>query len=179
MRLFIGIDFNRETIELMESTITKLESIAEKGRFVRPELLHLTVEFLGEIESERLNELQEIIEGFKFKPFNIKPSGFGTFKRRDGDILWLGIEENQNLQALWERLHNTLNDAGFKVEDRPYVPHITLGRKVRITTDINELESGMARVMPDSLVDRIHIFHSTSKNGRLEYIKIYSGEIQK
>lgn len=179
MRLFIGIDFNDETIELMESTITKLKNIAEKGRFVRPELLHLTVEFLGEIESERLNELQEIIEDIKFDPFYIKPSNFGTFKRREGDILWVGIKENQDLQALWAMIHKTLRDSGFKVEDRPYVPHITLGRKVRITSDINELESSMARAMPDSLVDRIHIFHSTSKNGHLEYIKIYSGVIQK
>lgn len=178
MRLFIGIDFNNETIELMEATITKLKGLAEKGRFVRSDLLHLTVEFLGEIESDRLNELQEHIEGIRFKPFYIRPSGFGTFKRREGDILWIGIKENQELQALWGRLHDTLNDAGFKVEDRPYVPHITLGRKVRITSDINELESSMARVMPNSLVDRIHIFHSTSKNGRLEYIKIFSGQIQ-
>lgn len=179
MRIFIGIDFNDVIIKLMESTITKLIDIAEKGRFVRSDLLHLTVEFLGEIEAERLSELQEIIEGIKFEPFYIRPSGFSSFKKREGDIFWIGIEENQDLRALREKLHKTLSDAGFIGEDQPYVPHITLGRKVKITSDIKELESRMAQEMPESLVDCIHIFHSTSKNGRLEYIKIYSGKIQK
>lgn len=179
MRLFVGIDFNDETIKLIESTISKLEGIAEKGRFVRPELIHLTVEFLGEIEPGRVTELQELMKGIKFEPFYIKPTGLGTFKRREGDILWIGVEENQELQLLWDKLHNTLKDAGFKVEERPYIPHITLGRKVRLSTDILEIESNMSHAMPETLVDRVHIFHSTSKNGRLEYIRIYSGEVQK
>lgn len=179
MRLFIGIDFSDETIKLIESTIRKLEVIADKGRFVRPDLIHLTVEFLGEVEPGRLTELQELMKSIKFEPFYIRPFGLGTFKRREGDILWIGIEESQDLQLLWDKLHKTLMAAGFKVEERPYIPHITLGRKVRLSSDIKEIESNMSQAMPKSLVDRIHIFHSTSKNGRLEYIRIYSGEVQK
>ncbi len=178
MRLFIGIDFNQETIELIDIAIKRIQSTAEKGRFVRPDMLHLTVEFLGEVEPERVKSLEDVIDELKFKPFSVKPITFGTFKRREGDILWMGLEESKELQELWRELHCLLLASGFKLEVRPYIPHVTLGRKVKLPTEFNDLERTLAQNMPYTLVERIHLFHSTSENGSLEYRKIYSGRAQ-
>ncbi|MCS4516605.1 2'-5' RNA ligase family protein [Clostridium botulinum] len=57
-------------------------------------------------------------------------SYIGSFKRRDKEIIWLGIEENKCLITLQRELRNLLINNGFQIEDRKYKPHITIGREI-------------------------------------------------
>lgn len=178
MRLFIGFDLNEVSLRFLSDLIKKLQLKAEKGRFVDPGLIHLTLEFLGDVEKEKIPELEWIIRSISWEPFELKLSELGCFKRREGDIVWIGLNESSKLINLWKELHRKLKNAGFKVEDRPYIPHITLGRRVRFFEDYDSINKTMAQPMPSFIVDKLHLYHSTSENGNLEYLKIISTEAE-
>jgi 2'-5' RNA ligase len=94
--------------------------------------LHLTMKFLGEICSDRLPVLGGALEGVAavFAPFPLEVSGGGTFPGpRNPRVLWVGFREPLELVAkLQQNIENALSGAGFPREDRPFHPHITVGR---------------------------------------------------
>ena len=100
-------------------------------RWVPPENVHLTLKFLGEIEEDLLPELSAAVEESVAgtDPFDMALNGFGAFPSlRRPSVVWLGIEPNDTLSALQEKLERALEGLGFPREDRPFRPHMTLGR---------------------------------------------------
>ena len=103
----------------------------ERITWVDPLNIHLTLAFLGDTEDERIKVagimLKQKCTGFG--EFDFSLSGTGVFKDlRDPRVIWIGIKEFDRLQELNEQVKTGLKDTGFKVEDRPFKPHITIGR---------------------------------------------------
>ncbi len=102
-------------------------------RWVRPENVHLTLKFLGDVSKEdllgRVAEALEPVAG-RYAPFEAEPSTFGAFpSARRARILWAGIGEGSDpLRALAGDVEASLEPLGFEHEDRAYMPHLTLGR---------------------------------------------------
>ena len=102
-------------------------------RWVRPENVHLTLKFLGDVSKDdllgRVTEALEPVCG-RHEPFEAEPSGFGAFpSARRARILWAGIGEgSEPLRALAKDVEASLEPLGFGREDRAYMPHLTLGR---------------------------------------------------
>ena len=145
MRLFIAINFNENEKKSIENIIREVEKDSIQGRFVKNEHMHLTLEFLGEVPLEKVEIIKKTIAQITFEPFTMNLSNLGYFKRRDGNIYWLGIENNETLFEIQGKLHELLINEGFNLENRPYKPHITIGRKVKMRKDFN----------PESLLDDI------------------------
>src|SRR5690606_28768630 len=137
MRLFIAINFEEQVKEKIQEIIEDLEKNSFQGRFVGKEHLHLTLEFLGEIPEERVEKIKSIMDKPSYNPFVLKLSQIGYFKRHEGNIYWLGLDQNKSLIDTQRTLHKLLDEEGFKLEDRPYKPHITLGRKVKLNGGFN------------------------------------------
>ncbi|NLL73853.1 MAG: RNA 2',3'-cyclic phosphodiesterase, partial [Clostridiales bacterium] len=97
IRLFIALNFNNEVKTQINEVINKVKEYSIQGKFVNEEHIHLTVEFLGEIQSNRLNLVKEIMRKLEFSAFTFRLSKLGYFKRREGNIYWLGIEDNDTL----------------------------------------------------------------------------------
>lgn len=74
--------------------------------------------------------LKAIMDELEFEAFTLSLTKVGYFKRREGNIYWLGVEGNETLFNMQKKLHQSLIDKGFELEDREYRPHITLGRCV-------------------------------------------------
>ena len=94
--------------------------------------LHATVKFLGEIRAERVSALGEALAGIAagFPPFSLDAAGGGTFPgARNPRVLWVGFREPLELVGkLQQNIENALSGAGFPREDRPFHPHVTVGR---------------------------------------------------
>ena len=98
------------------------------GRATRPEKLHLTLFFLGDVERTRLAEVQAAAAARRAARFDLVLDRLGYFRR--ARIAWLGAEDcPPALTSLVARLTRNLARAGIEGEDRPYVPHITLARE--------------------------------------------------
>jgi RNA 2',3'-cyclic 3'-phosphodiesterase len=104
-------------------------------RLTAPERVHLTLKFLGEVPPEDLPRLVSTLEGIGRHGghFDASTSGFGAFpSTRRARILWAGIGNgSEEIVSLARAVEHLLEPEGFDPEDKPFVPHLTLGRARR------------------------------------------------
>jgi RNA 2',3'-cyclic 3'-phosphodiesterase len=132
VRAFVAVFPPSEVREALLSAARELP-VAGAVRWIRPDNVHLTLKFLGDVPKEELLDQVagsiEVVCG-RHEPFEAGPSAFGAFpSARRARILWAGIAEGSDrLRALAEDVETSLEPLGFEREDRAYVPHLTLGR---------------------------------------------------
>ncbi|WNY26108.1 RNA 2',3'-cyclic phosphodiesterase [Methanolapillus millepedarum] len=175
-RLFVAINFPPAVREQLTEIIAGAKKKAREGNFTRDENLHLTLAFIG--ETERLEDAKHAVEQISASCFDLTLSGFGTFKRRDGDIFWMGMEKCPPLLDIQKRLCRHLTDCGFEIDKR-FTPHLTLGRHVIFQKDFDA--EAFAKTVPPMTVpvERISLMKSERVNGRLIYVETASKELQK
>jgi len=101
-------------------------------KWVRPESLHLTLKFLGDVEQERISAAACAIERSvsALSAFDLALGGTGAFPnpRRPG-VLWIGVRKGaEPLASLAGAVESALAGLGFERERRPFSAHLTLGR---------------------------------------------------
>lgn len=174
MRLFIAINFEEHIKNPLQDIITELKKSSIQGKFVNKENMHLTLEFLGEINDNKVEAIKNAMDQISTKSFSMELSGIGYFKRREGNIYWVGVKENDILYKTQAELHNMLLGKGFDLEDRQYKPHLTLGRKVKMDETFNS-ETLLNDIEQLTInVDKIDLMKSENINGKLIYSVIYS-----
>jgi 2'-5' RNA ligase len=169
MRLFIAINLSSDVKDALSETIANLRHIAQRGRYSRWDNLHLTLAFIG--ESDRIDDITavmtDVAERAFQEPLRITLSGAGSFKGRDGDTHWIGVQKTPELNKLAEALATALRNAGFEVEKRRFSPHITIGRKVVVPAGAE------VQVFPVSmLADHISLMRSDLYADGAEYTEI-------
>ena len=174
IRLFIAINFNEEVKAQINQIIDRVKSNSVHGRFVSEENIHLTLEFLGEVQEHRIGLIREIMDGLEFEPFTLGLTKIGCFRRPEGKIYWLGVEDCHTLYEIQKALRQSLIEKGFKLENREYRPHITLGRKVILKEGFNagELDDIAGRIKIG--VNRIDLMKSDFINRKPMYSLVYS-----
>jgi 2'-5' RNA ligase len=104
-------------------------------KWVDPESIHLTLDFLGSILPSRSSEILAAIGPVvrQRKPFGCGVGGLGAFPGIRGPrVLWLGVDaRGTDLEALVIEIENALEPLGFPRERRPFRPHLTLARSRR------------------------------------------------
>jgi RNA 2',3'-cyclic 3'-phosphodiesterase len=128
-RAFISIDLAGK-LELNEVT-RALKGLFIQQNIVAPELIHLSLKFLGDITVSKVNDLLEkmrsAVEGIA--PFDLTFKGLGAFPKPDNPrVIWIGVIAPENLELIAKRIEDGCADLGFKKEERPFSPHITLSR---------------------------------------------------
>ena len=175
MRLFTAIVFDQETKEKIYKIEERLRSQSKKGSFTIKDNLHLTLNFIGETDKAKLVEkaMKEAVEAADISAFNLTFSGFGRFKRREGDICWVGVERNETLIRLQKELAERLINASFALDGQDYTPHLTLARKARFGNKFSEREFAAAVPGIKQHVGRISLMKSERINGKLTYMEIF------
>lgn len=131
MRVFVAVF---PPPELREEVLARARHLSLRGRvrWSRPENVHLTLKFLGNVREEVLTglcaALKEVCK--RHVAFDAGLAGFGAFpSARRAQILWAGIGVGSDeLRSLATDLDAALAPLGFEREKRPYTPHLTLGR---------------------------------------------------
>ncbi|MDA1188603.1 MAG: RNA 2',3'-cyclic phosphodiesterase [Chloroflexi bacterium] len=133
MRAFIAINLPVEIREILATQIDELDKTAIHGlRTVRPEGIHLTLKFLGEIPDTRAGDIEEALRQSTkpFRPLTLKLSEAGTFPSPESArVLWIGVAGNT---AVLNRLHQSIDTSmeplGFAREMKKFQPHLALAR---------------------------------------------------
>ncbi|MFN8618045.1 MAG: RNA 2',3'-cyclic phosphodiesterase [Dehalococcoidia bacterium] len=133
VRLFVACEVPDDVKDTIGEVI---EGLRQKSgpdvRWIRPEGVHVTLKFLGEVPTKKLPAvklaIQEAVVGHS--PFELEFSTIGTFGGREGlRIMWVGIAGDVlRLEALVRAVNAALAVVGFEPERRPFRPHLTLGR---------------------------------------------------
>ena len=134
MRCFIAIDID-ETIQAALADLQKNlrdDAHLEKGEatWVKPNLMHLTIKFLGDINDEQTPHVCKIVEevAARHKTFTVEVANVGTFGK-PAKVLWVGIGENsRELMALQKDMEDAFATAGWPKEAREFAGHLTLCR---------------------------------------------------
>lgn len=128
MRTFIGIDLPENIKENLREVIERVKKIKE-AKPVKVENLHITLKFLGEIESGKIELIRGKLNLVKnFKSFDVEIKGIGVFpSEKKVRVLWVGAEDNGYLKKLNDRIEESLKEFGFEKE-REFVSHITIAR---------------------------------------------------
>lgn len=109
-----------------------------QGRATRPESLHMTLSFLGEIPDKRVPDLSACAQSVFARPFNFELNRAACFPR--AKVAWLGsTEPPQELFDLQAILQAELVAADFEVDSRPFMPHITVARGVEIGLPVRDI----------------------------------------
>ncbi|MFC0562030.1 RNA 2',3'-cyclic phosphodiesterase [Halalkalibacter alkalisediminis] len=101
-------------------------------RWVHEEDYHVTLVFLGACTLEQLEHIQKecAVRLAKVKSFPLDLASVGTFGKKDKPrIFWLGLEEQPLLHDVRKEVSAICEEAGFKLEKRPFSPHVTVARK--------------------------------------------------
>src|SRR3990167_10081867 len=131
IRTFIAIELPAKIIGGLKEIQDELKDGTNKVTWVKPENIHLTIKFLGDIEADKIDSIAGLLKSAaaKNRSFDISVKGVGGFPTIDNPrVLWVGIEEgNVNLSALYNNIEDALSAIGFEKEERPFKPHLTLG----------------------------------------------------
>jgi 2'-5' RNA ligase len=131
-------------------------------RWVRPELMHLTLAFLGEVPPDFIAaataRLTECASGHG--PFTMRLKGLGAFPSPTrARVVWIGAEQGRDeVCTLQAGVVKALRSAGYQPERRPFSPHLTIGR-VRVPADVSGAVAGQFESEPFA-IDRVVLFRS-------------------
>jgi 2'-5' RNA ligase len=133
MRTFFCIELEDRIKEELDGITRRLKRGGEvRVSWVRPENLHITLKFLGQVDPERVEELQlageMACEGLE--AFALELDQVGAFPNPGRPrIIWAGSSSPpEEIFQIYRRLERELGPLGFPPEGKPYTPHITLGR---------------------------------------------------
>jgi 2'-5' RNA ligase len=130
MRAFIAIDLPGPLRAALADAQHSFRDAGHDVRWTRPEGIHLTLKFLGEISDAQTKQVVEALAQIgPFEPFSVEVKGFGFFPQAQRPrVFWAGVEAPPALAELAARVESTMEKIGFAREDRAFSPHLTLAR---------------------------------------------------
>lgn len=132
LRLFVAVEIPLEIRTRMYDVVAELKTTDADVRWEGIEKLHITLKFLGNTKEELLPQLAEVLEQVaqRFTPFDVRYGTIGRFPAKGQPrVIWIGVIEGQDvLTSLARVVDERMTGLGFSLEERPFHPHVTLGR---------------------------------------------------
>jgi len=156
VRSFISVDLDEPSIR--ERIITAQKGLLETRaqlKLVDPEIMHLTLRFLGEIPQPTVEQVKNAMDAVHFPAFEVEFLGLGAFPNlKRINVVWVGIKRGQEqLDEIFRQLEPKLRQSGLPADNKGFSPHLTIAR----------VKSGLNR---DALADYV------SSKADLEFGKI-------
>ncbi|HZY46996.1 MAG TPA: RNA 2',3'-cyclic phosphodiesterase [Candidatus Bathyarchaeia archaeon] len=131
IRSFVSIDIeDRQILSRILSILSSLQSMGGDLKPVERENIHLTLKFLGNISHRLLEEVKSSIKQLVFPTFSAEINGAGAFPNLNHmNVIWVGVNEGwSQVEQIYEQVEKLLSPLGFRRENRPFSPHITVAR---------------------------------------------------
>ena len=132
IRAFIALELPPTLISLLAQVQEDIQSIGLRAKWVRPENIHLTLKFLGNINPAEIDKISgAMVDAVgEIEIFNLVAEGIGVFPGiKRPRVIWVGLKgQVQVLFAMQRLLEDNLAALGYKKEKRPFKGHLTLGR---------------------------------------------------
>ncbi|MDH5473542.1 MAG: RNA 2',3'-cyclic phosphodiesterase [Gammaproteobacteria bacterium] len=129
-----------------------------KGRLMRPENIHITLHFIGNVLEEKLDCLDQAAQTVTVDPFELSLDCYGYFYK--ARVFWMGCQVTPDpLKKLYTKLGNVLSPCDYDVNRRPYAAHLTLMRKLNKPGEFGNFAPIHWRVNNFVLVESIAVEH--------------------
>ena len=187
LRAFIAIEIPIEIKKAIAAEIANLHNGAGRAvRWVATDNIHLTLKFLGEISPASVELLSQALqtECDQHAPFDITVSGLGCFPNSHRPrIIWIGLSIPPELNRLQHKLEAATARLGYTAEDKPFAPHLTVGRIREQATpaELNNIHSALEKLHVGSLgtftAQAVHLFKSDLKPAGPVYTSLFSARL--
>lgn len=184
IRTFIAVELPEKIISSISRVQENVRSYGFKIRWVRPENIHITLKFLGNVKKADIEKVGEaIFESVKeYSAITLRAKGIGTFPGiKRPRVIWVGISGQLDLLVgLHKTLDEKLEAIGFPRENRSFKGHLTLGRvKAKIDPKrFGDALDELAGFESESFVaDRIILFKSELKPTGAVYTKLVEASL--
>ena len=125
MRAFVAVDLPVELHEKIAEIQLKFNEF--KFKFVNPELVHITMKFLGEVPENKIPDISRALDNVKCGPFSSHVKGIGVFpKPKFAKVIWLGCDGN--FDVLYEQIEKSLSSFEMEPTLHRFSAHATLAR---------------------------------------------------
>jgi 2'-5' RNA ligase len=183
-RLFIAAELPEGALQAISAVQNDLKKrLPERAlRWVRPEAIHLTLQFLGDVERDRVDDLSGALARAAADRRRIAAAieGLGCFPNpRRPRVLWLGVAgEIARLRLLQQAVEAETKPLGFPPEGRDFSPHLTLARVQRHASrgDVDKVGAyiGGSKIgrVADFPVDGISLIRSQLRPSGAEYTQV-------
>ncbi|MEJ7553409.1 MAG: RNA 2',3'-cyclic phosphodiesterase [Aquificaceae bacterium] len=166
IRVFVGFFTTKKIQEAVEKIRTQSEKFI-KGKWVEPQNFHMTFQFIGDLQQERLTDLLKTLQDIaqSNKPIKVKYRGLGVFPSLDrARVLWIGVSEgHRQLIELARNIVRANRRVGIRDEGKPFYPHVTICRIKEF--DKRGLKDLMRQyentIFGEDLVDRVILIKSS------------------
>jgi 2'-5' RNA ligase len=131
IRSFIAIEIeNQELLDRISTLQRTLGNTGANIKFVKPENVHITLKFLGEVPSPLIEMIGNHLQTLRFEPFNASLHGVGVFPSVNRiNVVWLGITKGiPKFLALYRQIESQLQTLGISPDHRGFNPHVTIAR---------------------------------------------------
>src|ERR1700722_7466416 len=133
-RLFVALELPSSRRKILFGLDPHLTGL----RWVPEEQLHLTLSFLGQIESPVEAQLRQALGDVRVPPFFLPLRSVGVFNSRGRpSVVWVGVGKGHpHLFALHRRIQDAVLRVGLEADLKPFHPHVTIGRARDISSQV-------------------------------------------
>jgi 2'-5' RNA ligase len=150
IRTFIAVDLGPEVRRAVRPMLERLERATGEVKWLDADNLHLTLKFLGDVEDAEIYRVCRQVQeaAADVAPFRVTCRGTGAFPNLQRPrTIWLGIDDAAgqltNLQA---RVEERMRALQFPREERPFRPHVTIGRVGLVRRRLDDLAQLIAEL---------------------------------
>lgn len=169
MRTFLAVDLEDEVMDNINLLVQRYQSIDRNIKWVRPENIHITLFFFGEMDEYVLNKLEVLIKKSleSMYTFRVTVKGISAFPSlKIPRVIWIGVEnKSHELNTIFDSIQNGVKEENLDVnrETRDYTPHITLGRVKSYPNPklIGEMKASEGKIFGSFQVKDIVLYKST------------------
>jgi 2'-5' RNA ligase len=184
VRLFVALEIPAEVRDGFAALITELRAAdssfsKSRARWVRPESLHVTLKFIGHVDTGKLDAIRAALAEVRLdSPVELRFRGLGFFPNgKRPRVFWAGIEASPNLAPLAADIEARLAKVGISGETREFAPHLTLAR-----FDPPGISDGLSAIAQENVAREFgavrsgecHLFESKTKSSGAEYTRMAS-----
>ncbi len=186
MRSFIAIAVPESVLKSCQEIMVQLRGLNLQGRFAKTQSIHLTLQFLGNIEEDQIVGISQVLKqaGREIAPFDLEVGQLGVFPHLTHPrVVWIGVKPADGLMTLQSKIQEGLEPLGFPQESRDFHPHLTLLRlKSRknlrqlaqyIEAEGPHLQTGVIKA------EQFHLYQSILKPQGAEYLKLFTSRLGK
>ncbi|OLB88532.1 MAG: RNA 2',3'-cyclic phosphodiesterase [Acidobacteria bacterium] len=129
MRIFVALDIDEAIRDHITRFMEGVRGFAPDARWVRPELLHVTLKFVGEKPPDFVEKIKQALSSVHAEAMDTSFRGYGFFPGpKAARVFWIGIEATPQLGTLAKAVDEILFGLGIPKEEHAFSPHLTLAR---------------------------------------------------
>jgi RNA 2',3'-cyclic 3'-phosphodiesterase len=179
-RLILAIDLTTVEKQALHCISHELRAQFKEGLINTEDMYHITLHFFESVPEDSAEAIKRVMKkaAAAQKPFTVVTGHPGFYRSPESAVVWIGMNDGQaELEQLHAKIEKLLAGTGFLEENRPYQPHVTLGREI----NTQAFKTPLAEILLPSVnlsARALTLLESKAVDGKPVYVTLASAEFK-